>query len=100
MTDHTTTDKQTLVPAVGAQVERGVRPGALWDNERCIELRRLEDLLNEVSAINSGSNCLGRIAKCIELADRLNRTELGCGRQSFKHFLQDRAIEDRFGPRA
>ena len=87
-------------PALVGQVQRQVRPGALWDSMRCIELDRLQELIHEVAAINNGSNCLGRIARCIEIAELLNRAELGSGRTSFKQFLRERAIEDRFGPQA
>ena len=84
-------------PAVECRLDGMVRPGALWDSMRCLELERLEELLNEVAAINNGSNCLGRIARCIELAEFLTRAGFGSGRASFKHFLRERAHEDRFG---
>jgi hypothetical protein len=85
--------------AVGSQFERRVRPGAVWDSMRCTELERLQELLHEVTAINKGSDCLGRIARCIEIAELLNRPKLG-DRTSFKQFLRGLAIEDRFGPQA
>ena len=47
--------------------------------------------------IHHGSHCLGRIARCIELAEFLTRAGFGSGRASFKHFLRERAHEDRFG---
>ena len=87
-------------PAVLGPVERQVRPGALWNEIRCAELDKLQDLLREVATINKGSNCLGRIARCIELAAFLIQPEIDSGRPSFKQFLQERAIEDRFGPQA
>ena len=87
-------------PAVVGPVQRQVRPGALWDAGRCKELEKLQDLLHEVSAINKGSNCLGRIANCIALAEMLTKFDLDSGRSSFEQFLRDRAIEDRFGPLA
>jgi len=81
-------------------VERNVRPGAIWDATRCAELEKLQDLLHEVGTINKGSNCLGRIERCITLAEQLATTDFDAGRPSFKEFLRSVALDDRFGLRA
>jgi hypothetical protein len=73
------------------------RDGAKWDNARCIELERLQELLTTVASINNGSNVLGNLARCIEIAELLHRFDLGSGRASFNQFLRDLAIDDRFG---
>lgn len=75
---------------------RTPREGAVWDDGRCIDLDTLGLLLHEVAAINSGSHCLCRIARCIELAGQLNRGDRSTGRQSFMQFLGELAITDRF----
>jgi len=69
----------------------------VWDSSRCAELEKLQDLLHEVAAINKGSNCLGRIERCIALAEHLTATDFDTGRASFKQFLRGVALEDRFG---
>lgn len=81
-------------PAVGAQVQRSVRPLA-WTKDRCKELDELGTLLREVSSINHGNNCLERIARCIALAEKLNRDDLFKCRDSLHNFLRGLAIEDR-----
>ena len=86
--------------ADGGPLDGGVRPDAVWDKERCNELEAFEKLLNEVGSINSGSHCLERIARCIDLAATLNQTDFDSGRMSFKQFLRALAIDDRFGKRA
>lgn len=74
------------------------RPDATWTDERCTELQRLERLLREVSSINSGSHCLERIARCMELSDALTRTDFSSGRPSFLQWLTELAMIDRFPP--
>lgn len=72
----------------------------LWTDERCKQLDQFERLIREVRSINSGSHCLERIARCIELADALDRWELELeyvGRSSFRTFLNTLAIADREG---
>lgn len=74
-----------------------VREGTVWDESRCDEFEMLERLLNEVSMIDNGSGCVGRILKCIEMAKQLNKCDLNTGRPSFARFIHGIAIEDRFG---
>lgn len=73
-----------------------VNPNAVWDELRCEEYGLLETLLSEVSALNRGSHAIERMQKCIEIAERLNRTNLDSGRMSFCAFLRDLARKDRF----
>lgn len=75
-------------------VERPVRPLA-WTDDRCHELEYLGTLLREVSAINGASNCLSRISRCIDLAERLSRDDVFACRDSLYNFLRKLAIEDR-----
>lgn len=65
-----------------------------WDNGRCAELEMFESLLRELSSINSGSHCLERIARCIELGGKLSSFDLSA-RINFKQFLHALAIADR-----
>lgn len=74
-----------------------VNPNAVWDETRCEELSVLERLIREVSAINNGNRCLERIGECIALAEKLSRTDYENSHKSFQQFLNDLAIEDRFG---
>jgi hypothetical protein len=76
---------------------RRVNPNAVWDSSRCGELDLLERLVREVKAINGGNRCLERIASCIEMAEQLDRTTYEPVRRSFLSFLNDIAIDDRFG---
>lgn len=85
------TDFDAWVAATTLERER-CRP-AVWDEGRCEELGKLQDLLHEVVAINKGSNCLGRIASCIALAESLTKMDFDSRRSSFKQFLLERAIE-------
>jgi hypothetical protein len=66
-----------------------------WTNERAEELRELEHLLHEIQAINRGSHVIERLQRCIELADKLDKTDIGRRHQSFVAFLRDLCIEDR-----
>lgn len=66
----------------------------MWTDDRCAELEQLRQLLRDVSAINNGSHCLERIARCIEIADALQQTDF-TGRRSFYGFVEDLAIADR-----
>ena len=68
---------------------------AAWDDSRCDELEQLETLLREVGTINHGSDCLGRIARCIELAEALQRFDLDVDRPNFRRFLRGLAIAER-----
>lgn len=56
--------------------------------------------IRELSSIpleHSGNGCLERIARCIEIAERLDHTTYDPVRRSFLGFLNDIAIADRFG---
>ena len=66
-----------------------------WDDSRCDELESFGLLLYEVSMINNGSHCLERIARCIELARGLQRSDLGIEHPSFRGFLNSLALADR-----
>jgi hypothetical protein len=69
----------------------------IWTDDRIAELENFERLLREVESINSGSHCLERIGRCIELAHRLTgvaRPVLD-PRPTFREFLRDLAIADR-----
>lgn len=83
-----------------SNTKREPRPGAAWDNSRCDELRALELLVREVKSINSGSHCLERIARCIELATQIDATDYTTGRDGFVRWLHAQAIADRFPPEA
>ena len=72
------------------------REGCAWTGERCAQFEKLERLLNSVSLLNHGSNFLGHVAECIELADELRRWDMETLSPSFVHFLHDQAIADRF----
>lgn len=67
----------------------------VWTDDRCEELDNLGELLRSVASINSGSGCLERIARCIDLAGSLLYEDLNRGRESFYHFTRRLAIEDR-----
>ena len=97
-----TEDTATPEPSepVAGPVQRPVRPGAQWDDERCAELELLQRLVREVSSINSGNRCLQRIAECIEMAEKLSRTNYDTARPGLVRWLHELAISDRFGPRA
>lgn len=80
--------------------EKKVNPDAAWDESRCEEYGLLETLLSEVSSLNRGNHVIERMQKCIDIAERLNHTELDAGRMSFRTFLRDLALKDRFPERA
>lgn len=76
--------------------EKKVNPDAAWDESRCEEYELLETLLSEVSSLNRGSHVIERMQKCIDIAERLSRTDLNSGRDSFVRFLLKEALKDRF----
>ncbi len=71
-----------------------------WTEDRWAELCELRTLLNEVRQINNGSDCLGRIARSIETAERLTRPDFRTPRKSFMLFLEDMAVESQSKPEA
>lgn len=68
-----------------------------WTDDRCAELDALSTLLREVSTIDRGSGCLQRIAKCIDLAESLSKTDFATARPGFSRWLEELAVKDRFG---
>jgi len=72
------------------------REGCAWTDARCAQFEKLERLLNSVSLLNHGSNFLGHVAECIELADELRRWDVETPSPSFVAFLREQAIADRF----
>ena len=74
---------------------RGVQKGQAmskklqWTVERCDQLAELRELVREAGSINRGNMVIERLARCIELAERLN------GRDGFLAFLDDLAIAER-----
>lgn len=58
-----------------------------WPNERFEELQNFRQLLNDVKSINSGSNVLERIHRCIKLAEQLDHSDMIKPRASFVQFL-------------
>ncbi len=72
-----------------------IKAGLKWDNHRCDQMKQMQDLIFEVSCINSGNHCLERIRKCIDIADELRKYDRNSGKKNFHDFLADLAIEER-----
>lgn len=66
-----------------------------WTDDRCAELEIFQTLLREAASINSGSHCLERIARVIDLAARLDASDYKFCRSSFRQFLIELAIAER-----
>lgn len=85
----TTTDLPKTVP------DPSVGSGALlavWPEDRRKELAELQELLREIKTVNHGSNALGRIARCIEIAEKLTYTDIDKCRDDFFSFLISQAV--------
>ena len=65
---------------------------AVWPEDRRKELAELQELLREIKTVNHGSNALGRIARCIEIAEKLTYTDMDTCRQDFFSFLVNQAV--------
>jgi hypothetical protein len=65
----------------------------MWNDKRYSQLRDLETLIRDVSCINEGNNFVGRIEKCITLADELSRSDIVAGEHSFISFLNGLATD-------
>lgn len=65
---------------------------AVWPEDRRKELAELQELLREIKTVNHGSNALGRIARCIEIAEKLTYTDIDTCRQDFFSFLVNQAV--------
>lgn len=63
-----------------------------WPDDRLNELEQLRQLIREVRMINNGNHCLDRIARCIELAAKLDESSRRARRLSFMSFLESLAI--------
>jgi hypothetical protein len=66
-----------------------------WTDDRCTELDKFRELLTEVQSINRGSHILERLARCITIAEALDKVDLQRARASFYQFLNDLAVEER-----
>ena len=71
----------------------------IWTDERAKQFEMLEKMLLEIKGINHGSGCLGRITKCIEMAEALTKWGFGDA-PSFINFLRDQVIADRIKHKA
>jgi len=76
------------------EVKHTPREGCSWTDERCAQFEKFERLLNSVSLLNHGSNFLGHVAECIDLANELRKWDMET--PSFVVFLSDQAISDRW----
>lgn len=47
-----------------------------WPEHRIKELQSFHELLREVTMINHGTHCLERVARCIDLAEKLRDLDL------------------------
>ena len=65
---------------------------AVWPEDRRKELAELQELLREIKTVNHGSNALGRITRCIEIAEKLTYTDMDTCRQDFFSFLVNQAV--------
>lgn len=72
----------------------------VWTEDRWDELDLLEQLVRQVSSINNSTGCLERIAGCIEMAKRLDRTGRNMRRDSFLAWLKQMAREESEADRA
>ncbi len=63
-----------------------------WNEARWKQLFDLEKLLNEVTAINHGSDAIGRIQRCITLAEGLQSKLDAEPFTSLPTFLKERAL--------
>ncbi|MFM7011959.1 MAG: hypothetical protein ACKO0Z_21960 [Betaproteobacteria bacterium] len=73
------------------------REGCAWDESRVAQFKKLEQLVNSVSLLNHGSNFIGHVQECIELADDLRKWDMEGLNSSFMQFMIDQIIKDRFG---
>lgn len=73
------------------------RDGCKWDESRLEQFKKLERLVNTVSLLNHGSNFLGNMKECIDLAEDLRKWDMEGLQSSFMQFMADQIIADRFG---
>lgn len=67
-----------------------------WTKDRVEELKILQTLIMEIQSINTSNRALERIQKCIEIAGRLDHSEIvDTPRASFMVFLNDIAAHDQ-----
>jgi hypothetical protein len=72
------------------------RDDCSWDDSRVEQFKKLERLVNGVSLLNHGSNFIGHVQECIELADELRKWDMEGLQSSFMQFMTDQIIKDRF----
>lgn len=66
-----------------------------WTNDRVKEYQELKHLIWTIESLDRGSNFLENVAKCIETAKALERTDFSVPRLSFLDFLRELIVEDR-----
>ena len=66
-----------------------------WTEERLEELETLRQLLNECQQIDSANNVIGRLARIVQMAERLNRTDYERRHTSLMQFLWALAIDNQ-----
>ena len=63
--------------------------------DRVKEFEMLRELVREVQNINNASNIISRLARCIELAETLSKTDYRTSRESFMSFLLDKLFKQK-----
>ena len=66
----------------------------MWEKDRRIELSDLESMLHTLATINQGSNFIGKLNECIEVAKASTDFNLDTNRRSLVEFLRNEATKD------
>ncbi len=66
----------------------------VWDKERLVQTDKLRTLLWELSSLNRGSDFLGKVQRCIDIAEELLKTDHVKPKESYMHFLIGEATKD------
>lgn len=63
----------------------------MWSKEQKKQLMILQELLRDVRSLNTGSNVLEKLERCIQRSEALLHTDLTTAKPSFMAFLIDEA---------
>ena len=64
----------------------------MWSEERRKQVEQLENLLRTVELLDYGTGFLGKVKKCIQIAEDLSRSTLL--KASFLHFIIEEATKE------
>ena len=65
-----------------------------WEQDRREELSELVSMLHKLRCIDRGSNFIGKLQYCIDIAEKLTSSRIDITRKDFCSFLLEQATKE------